>query len=73
VERSPQPETECSICKKPVALETANTDEDGNAVHEQCYVLKMVKRSAQMVVAQAEKGSSRHSSPRTTHGLGRED
>ena len=28
----------CSICSQPVLLETCNTDEDGQAVHEQCYV-----------------------------------
>ena len=29
----------CSICEKPVALETAKTDGDGKAVHEHCYLL----------------------------------
>src|ERR1700719_2232947 len=28
----------CSICNQPVELETAKTDEDGNLVHEDCYV-----------------------------------
>jgi hypothetical protein len=28
----------CQICHKPVMLETARTDEHGNAVHEECYV-----------------------------------
>jgi len=31
----------CMICREPVALEIANTDEDGQAVHEHCYVQKM--------------------------------
>lgn len=31
----------CSICKKPVQLETSKTDEDGMAVHEDCYVSKV--------------------------------
>jgi hypothetical protein len=28
------------LCNKPVSLETAKTDGDGQAVHEDCYVLK---------------------------------
>jgi hypothetical protein len=28
----------CSICNEPVELETAKTDEDGKAVHEDCYI-----------------------------------
>ena len=35
-----QPKINCSICNKPVDLETTKTDERGKAVHEQCYVLK---------------------------------
>jgi two-component sensor histidine kinase len=31
----------CSICDCPVPLETSNTDENGQAVHEECYVLKV--------------------------------
>jgi hypothetical protein len=31
----------CCICNDPVLLETSNTDEYGQAVHEQCYVLKV--------------------------------
>jgi hypothetical protein len=31
----------CSICKKPVKLETAKTDELGKTVHEGCYLLKL--------------------------------
>jgi hypothetical protein len=27
----------CSICHKPVCLESAKTDEGGKAVHENCY------------------------------------
>ncbi len=33
----------CAICRKPVPLETAKADEDGQSVHEQCYVLKLLK------------------------------
>jgi hypothetical protein len=28
----------CPICSEHVELESANTDEKGNAVHEECYV-----------------------------------
>ena len=30
--------TKCSICGNSVALETSKTDEQGSAVHEECYV-----------------------------------
>ena len=31
----------CAICQKTVLLEVAKTDEDGNAVHENCYLSKL--------------------------------
>ena len=31
----------CSVCNEQVELRTAKTDEDGKAVHEECYTLKM--------------------------------
>jgi len=31
----------CSLCDKPVPLETSKTDEYGKAVHDECYALKM--------------------------------
>jgi hypothetical protein len=31
----------CSICDKPVKIETSKADELGNAVHEGCYLLKI--------------------------------
>lgn len=31
----------CSICNQPIQLEWANTDEQGLAVHEECYVMKL--------------------------------
>ena len=33
----------CSICNKVVDLEDAKTDESGDAVHEECYVLKLTQ------------------------------
>ena len=29
----------CSLCNEPVELETAKTDENGDAVHEKCFVV----------------------------------
>jgi hypothetical protein len=34
----------CSICNEPVELETAKTDQDGKAVHEECYVSRIMRR-----------------------------
>lgn len=31
----------CRICGRPVAVETSKTDEDGRAIHEDCYVVKV--------------------------------
>jgi hypothetical protein len=31
----------CRICGKPIAVETSKTDGDGQAIHEDCYVLKI--------------------------------
>ena len=31
----------CSLCNKPVKLETSKTDEEGRAVHDQCYLAKL--------------------------------
>lgn len=31
----------CPICRESVALEISKADEDGNAIHEQCYVLRI--------------------------------
>jgi len=44
----------CAICNKSVSLETAKIDEDGQTIHEECYVLR-VKREQ---VAQSPKAGS---------------
>jgi len=31
----------CVICREPVILEIAKTDDDGQAIHEECYVEKI--------------------------------
>lgn len=33
--------TSCPICHEPVSLERCKTDEDGRAIHEDCYVRKI--------------------------------
>jgi len=39
LERSPKTEINCSICRKPIVLETdLCTDANGKSVHEECYV-----------------------------------
>ena len=32
---------ECVICKKSVTLEESKADENGQAIHEECYVSKL--------------------------------
>ncbi len=34
----------CYICAEPVSLETSNTNERGECVHEECYVRKTISR-----------------------------
>jgi hypothetical protein len=37
-------EISCSICNKPVDLQTAKIDDKGKAVHAECYFLTVVKQ-----------------------------
>jgi len=32
----------CPICNKPLQLETSKTDENGRAVHEECYIKRLL-------------------------------
>jgi anti-sigma regulatory factor (Ser/Thr protein kinase) len=41
IPRGSQPLPACCICNSPVSLETSKTDEYGQALHEECYVLKV--------------------------------
>ena len=34
-------QTTCPLCHEPVCLEGCKTDEDGRAIHEDCYVRKV--------------------------------
>ena len=36
----------CPMCNKSVALESAKTDENGKATHEECYLLKIGLKAA---------------------------
>jgi hypothetical protein len=36
----------CSICEKPVNLESTKADEYGRTIHEECYTLKMKLKRA---------------------------
>jgi hypothetical protein len=44
----PEPITSplCFICHNPVELEISKTDENGHAVHESCYLLRLRQRQA---------------------------
>lgn len=35
----------CAICREPVNLTEGKTDEDGRAVHEECYVAVLVTKN----------------------------
>jgi len=36
-----QPYPTCSVCNKPITIETSKADEQGKAVHDGCYLLKI--------------------------------
>jgi len=36
----------CRLCRKPVPLETSNTDQEGKAVHQECYVAVLSRTRA---------------------------
>jgi hypothetical protein len=35
----------CGVCNKPLELDIAVADQDGKAVHEECYVLRMLEQA----------------------------
>lgn len=35
----------CSLCSGHIELEGANTDDEGNAVHEECYVAHVIQQT----------------------------
>ena len=44
----------CSECQEAVSLEAANTDEDGHAVHEGCYLAKLKRNAAPAIQGQRD-------------------
>ena len=44
--QNPSKSVRCSICEKPVNLESAKADEYGRTIHEECYTLKMKLKRA---------------------------
>jgi hypothetical protein len=51
MESFPPPRIPCHICHYPVELEIAKTNEDGEAVHEECYVFEtLAKKSSRQPV-----------------------
>lgn len=38
--------TLCLVCNEPVSLETAKTDESGQAIHEECYLVNLNRNQA---------------------------
>ena len=51
--------TRCSICGNFVALEASNTDEQGSAVHEECYVGRTIALfAAQQATRRAQESAS---------------
>ncbi len=39
-----QPILHCRVCRKPVLIETAKTDWDGQAIHEDCYLTSLTRK-----------------------------
>jgi len=42
--RATKSQINCSLCNKPVNLETAKTDDNGRAVHAECYILAIAAK-----------------------------
>ena len=36
----------CTICSQPVPVETAKTDANGRAIHEECYLMSVTAETA---------------------------
>lgn len=57
----------CILCDQPVDLETAKTNDDGDAVHEECYALEMVlrlkKRPSPLLEPADSRGALRYPAP----------
>jgi hypothetical protein len=40
---------ECAICKESVTLEESKTDENGQAIHEDCYVSRLAGNTEALI------------------------
>ncbi len=40
---------ECAICKKSVKLEESKADENGQAIHGECYVAKLTEKKPEFL------------------------
>lgn len=49
----------CPLCNQPVSLENCKTDEDGQAIHETCYVDNVCTHSKEEVVSHPMPDSER--------------
>lgn len=49
----------CILCDQPVDLETAKTNDEGDAVHEECYVFEIVLRLKKRLSPPLESAHSR--------------
>ena len=58
VPRSTQWLPSCRICNDPVLLETSKTDEHGQAVHEDCYVLNLWLKAEFLIAGGSVPGSA---------------
>jgi len=45
---------ECAICKKAIALENSKVSEDGQPIHEECYVAKIIQACATAIVGNVQ-------------------
>ena len=55
----------CLICGKPVTLETANTDAEGKAIHEECYGLTLKREHA---TARSFSATAKFAAPKHARG-----
>ena len=62
----------CTVCTMPISLETSKTDENGKAVHEECYVRKTISRfrTVRRLMARSkfDEGSILRLGPKSTLG-----
>ena len=53
----------CFVCNQPVRLDHAKTDEDGNAIHEDCYLIKLRRKAGSQSSPRAQRISSESEKP----------